>query len=68
MYLLKELNEALLEEVKSNEETIANLEKKEKKYMEAIKALEDKIKKKIPFELVDKQNQVDDNTVPLFFE
>ena len=38
MYLLKELNEALLEEVKSNEETIANLDKKEKKFMEAIKA------------------------------
>ena len=68
MHLLKELNEALLEEVKSNEETIANLENKERKFVEAIKALEDKIKKEKPLELVDKGNQADDNAVPLFCE
>ena len=42
MHLLKELNEALLEEVKSNEETILNLKKKEKKSVETIKDLEEK--------------------------
>ena len=45
MHLLKELNEALLEEVKTNEETITNLKKKEKKSVEAIKNLEQKIEK-----------------------
>ena len=67
LYLLKELNEALLEEVKSNEENIANLEKKEKKYVEAIRALEDEIKQK-PLELLTKGCQTDDNAVPLFCE
>ena len=42
MNLLKPLNDALLEEVKSNEETIANLEKKEKKAVQDIKNLQQK--------------------------
>ena len=42
MHLLKELNEALLEEVKSNEETIANLKMKERESVKTIKDLEEK--------------------------
>ena len=41
--LLKELNNALLEEVKNNEEAIKILEMKEKKYLETIKSLEDRV-------------------------
>ena len=40
MDLIKQLNDALLEEVKTNEEAIANLERKEKKYVADIKELE----------------------------
>ena len=43
--LLKELNDALLEEVKANEKAIENLKKKEKKYLEDIKNLTQKIEK-----------------------
>ena len=39
METMQELNDALLEEVKNNEEAIAILEGKEKKYQEAIKSL-----------------------------
>ena len=45
MESMKELNDALLEEVKSNEEAITNLEGKEKMYIESIKSLEEKIEK-----------------------
>ena len=41
--LNKELNDALLEEVKNNEKAIEILERKEKKYIEAIKHLEEKV-------------------------
>ena len=37
--LLKQLNDALLEEVKANKESIENLKKKEKKYLNDIKDL-----------------------------
>ena len=43
MNLMKELNDALLEEVKANEAKISNLEKKEKKSLEDIKNLEQKL-------------------------
>ena len=43
--LLKELNDALLEEVKSNEKAIAILEGKEKKYIAAVKSLEEMLEK-----------------------
>ena len=43
--LLKELNDALLEEVKANEKAIENLKKKVKKYLEDIKNLTQKIEK-----------------------
>ena len=42
---MKQLNDALLEEVKSNEEAFAILEGKEKKYLEAIQSLEEKVEK-----------------------
>ena len=45
MESMKELNDALLEEVKLNEEAIANLEGKEKMYIKSIKSLEEKIEK-----------------------
>ena len=41
--LLQELNDALLEGVKNNEEAIRILEDKEKKYLETIKSLEDRV-------------------------
>jgi hypothetical protein len=44
METMQELNDALLEEVKNNEEAIAILEGKEKKYQEAIKSLEERVK------------------------
>ena len=40
---MKQLNDALLEEFKSNEEAFAILEGKEKKYLEAIQSLEKKV-------------------------
>ena len=40
MKLIKQLNDALLEEIKSNEEKIAKLEKSEKRNLESIKFLE----------------------------
>ena len=43
MDLMKQLNDALLEEVKANEEAIAKLERKEKKYIADIKDLEQKL-------------------------
>ena len=43
--LLKQLNDALLEEVKNNEEAIENLKKKEEKYVNEIKELKQKIEK-----------------------
>ena len=45
MESMKQLNDALLEEVKSNEEAFAILEGKEKKYIEAIQSLEEKVDK-----------------------
>ena len=45
MDLMKQLNDALLEEVKSNEEAIAILEGKEKKYMDTIKSLKEQVEK-----------------------
>ena len=45
MDLMKQLNDALLEDVKSNEEAIAILEGKEKKYMDTIKNLGGKDRK-----------------------
>ena len=45
MDLTKELNDALLEEVHNNEEAIAILEGKEKKYLESIKSLEERVEK-----------------------
>ena len=44
METMQQLNDALLEEVKNNEEAIAILEGKEKKYEEAIKSLEERVK------------------------
>ena len=41
--LLKQLNDALLEEVKSNEKAIENLKKKEKKYEQDIEDLKQKL-------------------------
>ena len=38
---MKQLNDALLEEVKENEEKIANLHKKEQKFLEVIKDLKE---------------------------
>ena len=43
--LLKELNDALLEEVKLNEKAIAILEGKEKKYIAAVKSLEEMLER-----------------------
>ena len=43
MKSMKQLNDALLEEVKNNEEAISILEDKEKKYLETIKSLEDSV-------------------------
>ena len=43
--LLKKLNDALLEEVKANEKAIENLKKKEKKYLEDIKDLKQRLEK-----------------------
>ena len=43
MKLVEQLNDALLEEVKNNEEAIVALEKKEKKHIAAIKSLEERI-------------------------
>ena len=43
--LQKQLNDALLEEVKASEKAIANLERKEKKYVAQIKELEQKLEK-----------------------
>ena len=45
MDLLQQLNDALLEEVKSNEKAIAILKGKEKKYMDAIKSLEEHVER-----------------------
>ena len=39
--MLKQLNEALLEDVKTSDEKIATLEKKEKMFLEAIKELKE---------------------------
>ena len=44
MESMKELNDALLEEVKNNEEAISILEGKERKYLETIKCLEERVK------------------------
>ena len=43
METMQQLNDALLEEVKNNEEAILILEGKEKKYIEAITILEEKV-------------------------
>ena len=45
MELMKQLNDALLEEVKNNEEAIVILEGREKRHIEAIKSLEEKLPK-----------------------
>ena len=45
MDLMQQLNDALLEEVKSNEEALAILEEKEKKYIDTIKSLEERVEK-----------------------
>ena len=44
METMKQLNDALLEEVKNNEEAILILEGKENEYIEAIKILVEKVK------------------------
>ena len=41
--LIKKLNDAMEEEIKKSDDTIAQLEKKEKKYLETIKTLEDRV-------------------------
>ena len=45
MDIMQQLNDALLEEVKNNEEAIATLEGKEKKHMETIKSLQEQVEK-----------------------
>ena len=45
MNMLKQLNEALLEDVKTSDEKIATLEKKEKMFLETIKELKEKMTK-----------------------
>ena len=43
--MLKQLNEALLEDVRTSDEKIATLEKKEKMFLETIKELKEKMTK-----------------------
>ena len=57
MHLMKQLNDALLEEVKENEEKIANLNKKEQKFLAVIKDLKEKSLKQNHAENSQKETQ-----------